>query len=210
MNQSNKTQKLISNLQNKLALINHSWTLDDYESLLRFYVEILPNVMEADRCSIFFINFQAGNVWLKLGTHLEEKQIIAPIEGSYIGRSASTGLCVIANDLAEKNQGFHAQSDHNTGFVTESLICVPIKSQLDGTISGVIQMLNKNEGQNFTDKDEILLTKITNYLSMVIDNIIINKQILEATNKVKSELERIQRARRNYSETQPSAGHWSR
>ena len=53
----------------------------------------------------------------------------------------------------ENKEGLHKLAGSETGFVTHNALCFPI-SKLDGAkVTGVIQMLNKNNKESFDDQD---------------------------------------------------------
>ncbi len=90
----------------RLEEVNCAWTINDYEALLRFYVGIVPKIMDSERCSIFIVEPGTKRIWLKLGTGLEEKDIEPPMDGTVVGMAIFTGQCIIENNL-DKSHGFH-------------------------------------------------------------------------------------------------------
>ncbi|MGB0713671.1 MAG: sigma-54-dependent Fis family transcriptional regulator [Gammaproteobacteria bacterium] len=182
-------QQLI-NLEGRLQHIRRLWTVDNYEALLNFYVEVLPNLLRAERCGIFLVIPGTGKIRAEYGTGLEGQIIEAPKEDSLVGRAVSSGESVIDNDLASK-PGYHEEAARATGFVTRSLICVPIRSVMDHkTVTGAIEVLNKLDG-SFTEDDRALLERIAHFLSMAMESIVINREMLrisDGLNKQVSEL----------------------
>src|SRR5690606_12055409 len=87
---------------------------------------------------------------------------------------------------------FEAQWDALSGYRTTSMLAAPLKNHLGRTI-GVIQVLNKRRGEEFTPEDEDLLTTLSTQAAVAIDNsrlflslIQKNKQLLDT----KEQLER--------------------
>ncbi|MEJ2033478.1 MAG: hypothetical protein P8Y63_10660 [Deltaproteobacteria bacterium] len=113
-------RKRLAGLRLRLEGVASAWTVDTYESLLRFYVDILPRLLEAERCTIYIIELGTNRIWSKFGTGIEEKQIEAPREGSVAGRVVTSGEGVIDNDL-DLRQGFHTIIGEETGFTTRNL-----------------------------------------------------------------------------------------
>ena len=174
-------------LRSRLNYVNRAWTVRDYEALLQFYVEIVPKLLDAERCGIFIMDSGTGQVLSKAGTGLAEGDIEAPLDGSIVGSAISTGRCVIENDL-ERRAGFHRTTDAKTGFVTRSIVCAPIQSVAGGESTGAIQVLNKLAGANFTEEDGRLVERIAKYLSMVLDNILLNQEILALSRELDREV----------------------
>lgn len=165
----------LHDLKIRLEQVNRAWTLNDYESLLKFYIGIVPKIMDAELCSIFMVEPDTDNIWLKYSSDLKEKEIKAPKEGSVIGESIATGKWIAANDLSKS--GYHAELASKTRFRTRNLICAPIKSLTEQSIAGAIEVLNKNNGKDFTSEDGELLQKIADYLSMALESVLLNQEI---------------------------------
>ncbi len=180
------SQKL-NNLKMRLEQVNRSWTINDYESLLKFYVGIVPKIMDAERCSIFIVEPGTDRIWLKCGTGLNEKQIMPPKEGTVVGNAITSGKWIIANDLEES--AYRTDLASKTEFITSNLICAPIKSLTEQGVGGAIEVLNKNRLEQFTSLDGELLQEIADYLSMALENILLNQEILQVSNRLNREID---------------------
>lgn len=55
-------------LKARIEYVNKAWTVDTYERLLRFYVRVVPRLLEAERCSIFILDPSSKRILSKLGT----------------------------------------------------------------------------------------------------------------------------------------------
>lgn len=186
----NSLSEQIHRLKSRLEYVNKTWTVSDYEGLLRFYVDILPKIMDSERCSIFIVNIGGKNVEVKFGTGLEEGQIEAPLDKSIVGESISKKQCIVENYLSSR-EGFHKEADAKTGFTTRNLICVPIKSLTEEAAIGAIEVLNKKGEGIFEESDKSILQEVSNYLSIAIENILINQEILHLSNQIEQQLERL-------------------
>lgn len=185
-------RKRLAGLRLRLEGVASAWTVDTYESLLRFYVDILPRLLEAERCTIYIIELGTNKIWSKFGTGIEEKQIEAPWEGSVAGRVVTAGEGVIENDL-DRRSGFHKVIGEETGFTTRNMVCVPIPSVTGHGVTGAIQVLNKTGHRPFTSADRELLEEVATYLSMSIESIILNQEILRISGQLNSEVKRFDR-----------------
>jgi transcriptional regulator with GAF, ATPase, and Fis domain len=173
----------------RLEQVNRSWTINDYESLLKFYVGIVPQVMDAERCSIFIVDPDTNAIWLKYGTGLREKDIVPPKEGTIVGNAIASGKWIISNDLEKSH--YHTDLSSKTKFITHNLICTPIKSLTEQGISGAMEVLNKRGGKPFTSHDGELLQKIADYLSMALENILLNQEILQVSSRLNRTIDKI-------------------
>jgi transcriptional regulator with GAF, ATPase, and Fis domain len=179
----------LGSLKERLEQVNHAWTINDYESLLKFYVSIVPKIMGSERCSIFVAEPGTDEIWLKCGTGLKEKAIMPPKVGSIVGHVISSGKWSISNDLEKSS--YHINLASKTKFITRNLICAPIKSLTKQGITGAIEVLNKHGGEQFTSKDGELLQEIADYLSMALENIMLNQEILQVSNSINREIDNI-------------------
>ncbi|MBF0448214.1 MAG: GAF domain-containing protein [Magnetococcales bacterium] len=166
--------------------LNHKWHPNENTELLEFFMEMLTKVVDAERCSIFIHDPATDEVWLKAGTNLPERSIIIPRSGSNVGRVIATGQSVSVVK-AEDRSPFSKTVETVTGFVSENMMCVPIKSPIGSGIPGAIQVLNKkgrNKKEGFTEKDREMLEKAAHHLGMVIENIYMGQEMLDISDKL--------------------------
>jgi transcriptional regulator with GAF, ATPase, and Fis domain len=189
MHPTDDVSQKLNDLKMRLEQVNRAWTVNDYESLLKFYIEIVPKIMDAELCSIFIVEPDTDRICLKYSTDLKEKEIVAPKEGTIVGEAISSEKFIIANDL--EKSAYHTELESKTKFVTRNLICAPIKSLTEKGIAGAIEVLNKNGGEQFTPKDGELLQEIADYLSMALENIQLNQEILQMSNWLNREIDKI-------------------
>ncbi len=172
----NKLDKQIDAIDEKRRYLEADWE-EDQHPLLDFYVKTMPLVVNAERCSIFIYDPESMTIWLKAGTGLEERDIeVSGTFESVVGSVISTGQHKIVAAL-DKENGIHKETDEKTGFVTRDILCIPIKS-LDGSkVMGAVQLLNKQDGSPFNDKDRALLEEMAHYLELTIENIFFNQEV---------------------------------
>lgn len=88
------------------------------------------------------------------------------------GWAAEKGLTVRI-DNASKDERFNPDFDALTGFVTKSIMCVPLKTK--ERVIGVLVLLNKKDGHPYRTRDEEIIT----YLADQAANSILKTQFLE-------------------------------
>jgi transcriptional regulator with GAF, ATPase, and Fis domain len=182
-------KKRIAELKLRLERVAQSWTAEDYRTLTKFYVKILPKIMGAERCTIYIIEIATDKICSIFGTGLEEREIEPPREGSVVGEVISSGKGIIANDL-DKREGYHSHAGAETGYIANNMICVPIKSATTHGITGAIQVLNKRLKGSFTKGDLAQLEEVAAHLALSIENIIINQEIIRISDQMNREYER--------------------
>jgi len=84
---------------------------------------------------------------------------------------------LIVNNVAEDTR-FNKSIDEHTSFVTRSILCVPLVVG-DKTI-GVLEVLNKLDGDGFNNQDLELLTPLASFAALAIDNARLHQSILES------------------------------
>ncbi|MEG7524618.1 MAG: GAF domain-containing protein [Chromatiales bacterium] len=169
-------------------LLNRSWSIRGNKKLLDLFVEVIPNALNVERCSIFINDPKTGKVWLQSGTGLDEKQIEMDMEDSLVGQVIATGDYNVNEDM-DLLDGPHKEIDAQTGFVTRNELCVPIKSLSDQKTAGAILALNKMGGGSFQEADRVLLEKVASHLQSAIESIFLRQELMDfselLTNRVR-------------------------
>ena len=189
MHHAENINNRLDDLKMRLEQVNRAWTIKDYESLMKFYISIVPKILDTELCSIFIVEPETETIWLKYSTDLKEKEIMPSKEGTVVGNAISSGKWIIENDL--EKSAYHKELGSKTKFMTRNLICAPIKSLTDQGVAGAIEVLNKHRGKHFTTKDGELLQEIADYLSMALENILLNQEILEISRRLNAEIDQI-------------------
>merc|ERR1712087_528968 len=104
-----------------------------------------------------------GELWSIQG----EVNIRMPIDKGMAGLCATSGD-IVNEENVYKNEQFHKGTDEKTGFVTKSMLCVPMKGS-KGTVIGVIQLINK-QGiiPVFDQNDEQILALVLSAASPIV------------------------------------------
>ncbi|MBF0424006.1 MAG: sigma-54-dependent Fis family transcriptional regulator [Magnetococcales bacterium] len=189
MNKPGDIHQRLVNLKALLDRINRAWASRDYEDLMLFFVEIFPSLFKAERCSVFLTDVDSDDIWLKFGTGLKEKEIIAPKSGSIVGRAIMSGQVVIQGRL-DQMEGFHQQADKKTEFTTRNILCVPITSIVGNYALGAVELLNKQEPNDFNNDDVVLLKRIVKFLALSIENNRESEEIIRISRGMHDEITR--------------------
>jgi diguanylate cyclase (GGDEF)-like protein len=94
------------------------------------------------------------------------KGVRVPMGEGIAGWTARTGQAAIVAD-ADSDPRFSGRFDDITGFKTDSIIAVPLKTE-DNTI-GVIELVNKLNGERFTPFDLRVLSTIADFAAIAIE-----------------------------------------
>lgn len=83
---------------------------------------------------------------------------------------------LIVNDVSQDTR-FNKTIDKSTGFITMSILCVPL--MVGRKVIGALEVLNKLDGNGFSDQDMELLTPLASFAALAIDNAQLNRSILD-------------------------------
>jgi transcriptional regulator with GAF, ATPase, and Fis domain len=190
---SHSSSKHLAVLRQRLSQVASSWRMDDYRAFMTFYIRILPKLMNVERCTIFIMEIGSNRICSIFGTGLTEKQIEPPLEGSIVGKVISSGKICIENDL-KSHPGFHMHMDEQTGFISRNMVCAPIKSISGNSITGAVELLNKINDGCFDEDDGKQLEEVAQFLSISIESIVLNQEILRIAGYLNKEVDRLEQA----------------
>ncbi|GAB4432618.1 MAG: GAF domain-containing sensor histidine kinase [Chloroflexi bacterium OHK40] len=137
----------------------------DFASLLNDIKLRAPRVVGAERCSIFILDEAHGELVLEIPG--ETRQFRMPADRGIAGWVVTHGVGQIVNDVEQDSRWYEALS-READFVTRSILCVPMR--LKDRVIGAVQLLNKADGNPFTDQDMQLLTTLAAQAAIAIEN----------------------------------------
>jgi adenylate cyclase len=167
-----KPLNISSNGNNQLrqmeTLLNVSRQVAAFENLddmLKVMVELSTKEVGGDRGTLFLNDEETGELYSRV-THGNTKQEIRILNNSGIaGHVFSTGKSAITHD-AYSDEYFERSIDKETGYLTKSVLCAPIRT-VKGEVIGVIQILNKLKGR-FTKKDLQIVEAMTTQAALTL------------------------------------------
>jgi adenylate cyclase len=157
----NNTADSLSKVHQLELLLNISKQIAAFEVLddmLLTLVEITTRELGADRGTIFLNDKDTNELYSRIAMGNINREIRILNDSGVAGQVYTTGKSMIVDD-AYANEYFNKSIDKKTGYVTETILCVPIKTVKGDTI-GVAQMLNKRGG-TFSEEDRRLLEEMT-------------------------------------------------
>ena len=141
---------------------NLSSTLD-LSTVLRRLLRLVNEALDVENGSIFLIEEPSGDLFSQISLgEISAKHtkttLRVPRGYGIAGEVAQTGI-PIRIDNAQKDSRHFKKIDRNTGFLTRSILCVPLVTR--NKIIGVVEIFNKKTGP-FTGADEALLSAMAN------------------------------------------------
>lgn len=141
--------------------------IESLDEILEILVEMTTWEVGAERGTLFLNDPQTGELYSRVAQGNFKREIRILNTSGVAGHVFTTGEGVIIDD-AYADSRFNRSVDEQTGFVTRSIICVPIKT-VKGEIIGASQALNKKKGK-FTDEDLALLEAMTTQASVALQS----------------------------------------
>ncbi len=142
----------------------------DLNQLLIHTTGLAASILNAGAASLLLVDAPRHELIFEValgerGTVLLHQRM--PIDKGIVGWVATQGKPLIVNDVSHDAR--HAwQFDVQTGFLTHSIICVPM--QIKGKTVGVLEVLNKYSGEGFDHEDEQLLLTVAGQAAIAIEN----------------------------------------
>ena len=159
-----RNQELVAIKQIGSALASSTF---DMQQVLEYTMEMIRTLMNVEAGSLALVKGNELEFAVAFEINLEKLSKVKLVMGQGIsGAVAARGESIIENDVQESSS-FYPQIDNITGFTTRSVLCVPMISQ--GKVIGIIEVLNKREG-DFSDDDRDVLHSIATSVSIAMEN----------------------------------------
>ena len=126
----------------------------------------LSDLLNADRASLFVLD--GDELVLTVTEDLEDLgHVVVPIGTGIAGTVAMTGVTIRIDD-AYSDSRFNQEVDRQTGYLTKSILCLPIKNR-DGNVFAVAQLLNRRDEQPFDARDERRFKSFIESLGVILE-----------------------------------------
>ena len=154
------------------------------DNLLVLMADLGRSIVSADRCSLWLVDEDSGELWTKVAHGVSELRI--PRNAGFVGYSVKTGEPLLIED-AYQDPRFDRRSDEKTHYRTTSVMTVPLMNS-SGNVMGVFQAINK-QGKNeqgetavfsIQDLERLSLTAV--YSAKTVESAMLNME-LEATQR---------------------------
>jgi response regulator RpfG family c-di-GMP phosphodiesterase len=174
--QEQRTQRTLDALLSLGRVLSRVNDIDDVIKVLGDYAK---DLLHADRCSIFIYDNKTKELCTKYSHGLP--QIRIPAEKGIVGYAALSKDTQIVVD-AYNDFRFNPEVDKMTGYVTKTILAVPLLDKDNNTI-GVFQAINKIDGI-FNTFDAELLLLISNSTGYAIENAILREKLKTTQSKI--------------------------
>jgi adenylate cyclase len=137
------------------------------DTLLQRIIAAVTDLLDAKRSSLFLYDPKAGELFSRVAEGVAVKEIRFPSDEGIAGHVFTSGRGEKVENVYDDPR-FNPMIDRATGFVTTSMLCMPIRDK-SGEVIGIVQALNKRDGM-FTERDESRLDAFTAQLSLALQN----------------------------------------
>jgi len=170
-------RKKLAYEQKLKAISNEIHTAKNIDEVLIKIKDRILELFDADRITIYSVSDSGDQIYSKFKTGNQIKEIRVSLNNQsiagYTGKSLKTVNISNAYDHSELRSidpeiKFDSSWDATTGYTTKQVLAMPIL--LENKLMGVIQLLNKKDGNKFTEEDEHSLQEIARVLGIAFYN----------------------------------------
>ena len=160
-------ERKIRDLSSLLEIARAMSVEKDLYALLDLIIEKAIKVVDAERASLFLVDSETNELWTRVVTDLEIREIRLPVGQGIAGHVAETRKVENIDDVYQ-DERFDRRWDEKTGYQTRNMLTLPLLTH-EGKVVGVVQVLNKVSGP-FTEYDIELLSALASHAAIALDN----------------------------------------
>ncbi|SEK74356.1 Nif-specific regulatory protein [Stigmatella aurantiaca] len=150
----------------------------DLDAFLQTLVDRIAVTMQADRGTLWLLDPARGELFSRAAHLPEVSQIRVKLGQGAAGHVAQEGLPVSSSDPRGERL-FFSDIDRLTGYRTSSLLAVPLQDA-QGSVYGVLQVLNRLGGGPFTSEDTERLVAIASQVSTALQTTSLYQELKRA------------------------------
>lgn len=163
---------LLLSLQRELALE------PDIDVVLRRIADAAVRLLDAERATVYVVDRARGEVWSRVHTLSELREIRLPLDGRGLASVVARGGGVLRIDDPYGDPRFDPSIDARTGYRTRSMLVAPIDAR-DRTRLGVLQVVNKKGDERFVPADEEVSRSLASSAGIALEYVALNTQLAQ-------------------------------
>ncbi len=152
-----RTRERLQDLRILLDVARRISGHDSLDEIFEALAEMTSLAISCDRSSFFLNDSSTGELYSRVAQGVHRREIRLLNNEGIAGAAFQTGQSILVDD-AYADPRFNPRIDRGTGYVTKTILCVPLRTA-KGDVIGIVQALNKIGGF-FTDRDRVLLEGI--------------------------------------------------
>ena len=172
----------------------------DLDEVLTDVIRVLNEKLQVEAGSVLLRERETDELYFAKTLHGNVEQFAAiriQIGQGIAGWVAQTGQATVVPDTTQDPRWFGGVDDQ-TGFVTRSVICVPLIAK--GELVGIIEVLNKKNG-SFNEEDLQLLQSIASPVAIAIQNARLHRLVQSQLGELTALFRQVEHAKREWEET---------
>jgi signal transduction histidine kinase len=139
--------------------------LDD---LLSQVMDVATELTDTETASILLLDEQTKELRFVASTGgTMPDDLVVPLDQSIAGWVVRNNSHLIIDDV-QSDARFFASVDQNTQFQTQTMLAIPLRTQ--EKVIGALEVLNKRNGQRYTDQDMALMQALASQAAVAIVN----------------------------------------
>jgi signal transduction histidine kinase len=163
-------EKLLERYERIIEISQKLTSTLDHNSLLQQIISAASELINTEAASILLIDPLTGELRFEYATNInphEMEKIVVPIEGSIAGWIAKHGEPRVIQDTSSEPEHFGTVDD-TIEFETRNLLGVPMRTHTK--VIGVLEVVNKRDGEKYTETDVNTLTTLAGQAAIAIEN----------------------------------------
>ncbi|MGD1906720.1 MAG: GAF domain-containing protein [Leptolyngbyaceae cyanobacterium] len=158
-----------------IDMINNEALETMLEQILEAFTLKIGQILHADRTTIFMVDWDKQELWSKIaqGDGEGRLEIRVPVGKGIAGHVADSGEYLNIPD-AYASPLFNKKTDLETGYRTDSILCMPVLNKTQEHVVAVVQLLNKklDSGQviPFDDQDERSFREFASSIGIILES----------------------------------------
>ncbi len=155
--------------------------------VLQVIIEGVNAMLETERTSVFLIEPDTNELVLRYSNEGDANiRLPAPWQGIAGWVATHDQPALVNNTLSDPRH--LRQIAVETGYQAHSILCVPLK--VSGEVIGVVEVLNKRGGRQFTHYHQVLLTELTRWAAIAVHNARLFDERVQAFQRLAAEQQR--------------------
>ncbi|MEL6545742.1 MAG: GAF domain-containing protein [Myxococcota bacterium] len=163
-----------------------------FDGLLERVVPLISKSLRAERSTLFLVDHETEGLWSRVAEG-ERLRTIRLEKGQGLAGWVAEQQEPLKVDDAYVDPRFNRDVDALTGYRTQSVLAVPVRSRKRERL-GVIQVLNRRGG-SFSDEDLRLLESIATQTAYAIENAQLAEELLEQNRRLEHSRRRSEHGR---------------
>lgn len=175
--------------------------IPELDPLLNFILDKAIELLDTEAGTFMLSHEDSGELEFRVVRGPASEELLGkrlPIGTGLAGRVAQSGRPEIVNRVQDDQRWF-AAVDASTAFQSNSILTVPLVRQ--NTVSGVLQVINKQSGEPFLEEDQQLLMAFASQAVVAMENARLLEQTDQALQDRVSELFLLQQLDRDLNTT---------